>query len=267
MTNPLVVNFVRRRSKRVAEELSKHSLSDIRQFLDTLDETDATMVASRLPSNTLSRIMAYSKPSRLAGWIIGASLADASILIAHLPANRYQLLLDAAPAERRGRLQRRLGVAGQTVGTLTTSDFISVAPEQRCSDVLALMTQADLTQDQPLIVIRDDATYVGMVPVHVLMAERNAGRPVADFVQTVQPIASSASIDSVLALEEWFDFTVLPVTDAQHRFSGTVSLRDLRRASQQKTSQGSASPALPLIDSVFELYARALDMLLSWSRP
>jgi len=153
---------------------------------------------------------------------------DAADLVGELPEERREEVVRLLPLVQRRRVRALLGYDPATAGGLMSPEFVCVFSQATQSEVLSRI-RATRTSPEALAwvyVMNASRRLTGAVAlVDVLRAEPEACvGDIADLPQRVRP---DADLEEVARLMTDYDLTVVPVTDAEERMLGVVTVDDV----------------------------------------
>ena len=153
---------------------------------------------------------------------------DAADLLGELPEERREEVVRLLPLVQRRRVRALLGYDPATAGGLMSPEFVCVFSQATQSEVLSRI-RATRTSPEALAwvyVMNASRRLTGAVAlVDVLRAEPEACvGDIADLPQRVRP---DADLEEVARLMTDYDLTVVPVTDAEERMLGVVTVDDV----------------------------------------
>ena len=153
---------------------------------------------------------------------------DAADLVGELPEERREEVVRLLPLVQRRRVRALLGYDPATAGGLMSPEFVCVFSQATQSEVLSRI-RATRTSPEALAwvyVMNASRRLTGAVAlVDVLRAESEACvGDIADLPQRVRP---DADLEEVARLMTDYDLTVVPVTDAEERMLGVVTVDDV----------------------------------------
>ncbi len=153
---------------------------------------------------------------------------DAVDLLGELPEERREEVVRLLPLVQRRRVRALLGYDPATAGGLMSPEFVCVFSQATQSEVLSRL-RATRTSPEALAwvyVMNASRRLTGAIAlVDVLRADPDACiGDIADLPQRVRP---DADLEEVARLMTDYDLTVVPVTDADERLLGVVTVDDV----------------------------------------
>lgn len=153
---------------------------------------------------------------------------DAADLVGELPEERREEVVRLLPLVQRRRVRALLGYDPATAGGLMSPEFVCVFSQATQSEVLSRI-RATRTSPEALAwvyVMNASRRLTGAIAlVDVLRADSEACvGDIADLPQRVRP---DADLEEVARLMTDYDLTVVPVTDAEERLLGVVTVDDV----------------------------------------
>ncbi len=153
---------------------------------------------------------------------------DAVDVLGELPEERRDEVVRLLPLVQRRRVRALLGYDSATAGGLMSPEFVCVFSQATQSEVLSRI-RATRTSPEALAwvyVMNASRRLTGAIAlVDVLRAEpETCVGDIADMPQRVRP---DADLEEVARLMTDYDLTVVPVTDAEERLLGVVTVDDV----------------------------------------
>jgi Mg/Co/Ni transporter MgtE len=166
--------------------------------------------------------------AQVAALVAAMEADDAADLIASLPEERRDGLLELLPATKRRRVRTLLGFEPATAGGLMTPDFICLYGQATQAEALDRIRSSGYPADSiaSIFVMNAHKHLVGTLPLPDLLRADPDLRlgEVASIAQSVRP---TADLEEVARLMNDYDLTVLAVVDENERMVGVVTVDDV----------------------------------------
>jgi Mg/Co/Ni transporter MgtE len=153
---------------------------------------------------------------------------DAADLVAGLPEERREKVVELLPAVQRRRVRALLGYDPATAGGLMSPEFVCVYTQATQAEALERVRISPASAEALgwIYVMNTHRRLTGALSLADLVRadpDRRLGE-VAKFPQHVRP---DADLEEVSRLMTDYDLTVVPVVDEQERLLGVVTVDDL----------------------------------------
>jgi magnesium transporter len=252
LLGPEIQDMIQRRDfAGLRKVLAEFPLADAAEVINELPEEQRAVVFRILPTALAADVFEYldsdaqqvllrSLSSETAAQILNEmSPDDRTALLEELPGNAVaQLLALLTPAERKVA-QQLLNYPEGTVGRLMTPDFISVRDDWTIERVLAHIRQhgRDSETINVIYVTDERGKLIDDVRIREFLL-----RPTDTVVRAIHD-ASFISLmptdpaEKALELFKKYDRATLPVTDAEGRLLGIVTVDDMLDVQEQETTE------------------------------
>ena len=154
---------------------------------------------------------------------------DAADLVAELPEERREAVIEGLPRVARRKVRALLGYDPAEAGGLMSPDFVSVYRQATVAEALDRVRRSSLSDELLASVYVMDARhrFVGTMPIAALVR----ADPDADVVdlklQYVPRLIPEADFEEVARLMADYNLIAAPVVDAQERMIGVVTVDDV----------------------------------------
>jgi len=153
---------------------------------------------------------------------------DAADLVAGLPEERRELVVESLPPVQRRRVRALLGYDPATAGGLMSPEFVCVYSQATHAEMLDRVRGSHASSDALnwIYVMNSHKRLNGAIPLPGLLRaspELSAGE-IADTPQRVRP---AADLEEVARLMTDYDLTVVPVVDEEERVIGVITVDDV----------------------------------------
>lgn len=208
-----------KRRAEVAEALRDETLADV---LEELPDDDRVEILTRLPVERAADVLEAMQPD------------DATDLLSELPAETVERLLQLMEPDEAEPIRRLLRYEDDTAGGMMTTEPVILAPEASIAEALALVRREELTPALASMVFvarspleTPTGTLLGVVHGQRLLREP-PHQPVGSVLdKDVEPVPPEAPLATVTRQMATYNMLVLPVTDADGRLLGAVSVDDV----------------------------------------
>jgi len=207
------------RRRVLASALEDDRLADL---LEELSEDEQVRLVEGLDRERLARVLDEMEAD------------DAADLLGEFTASRQAELLGAMDPDEAEPVRRLLGYEPDTAGGLMTPEPVILGPQASVSEALARVRDPDLPVPLAAQVFvcqppleTPTGRYQGVVGIQRLLREapsKPLGRCLDD---DWEPIAAEAGEQEVARQLAAYDVVALPVTDAQRRLVGAVTVDDM----------------------------------------
>lgn len=156
-------------------------------------------------------------------------LEDLAEVVAELPEDLTEVVLNSLDNDRRQRLSATLAYPEGTAGRIMTRDVISVRSDVTLAVVLRYLRRFERLPDHTdaLMVVDDAGAYQGKLPLSDLLTA-DPERRVAEFLAEGQePIPTAMSESAVAALFDRRDLTSVAVVDDRRHLQGRITIDDV----------------------------------------
>jgi magnesium transporter len=212
----------------IAEALPRERVADL---LRALPQDRAADVLEYLDEELRSEVLEGLPTRQAAALVTEMTPDDRADVLEDLEEERADEILAKIPAAEREETERLLAYEPDTAGGLMTTEFVSVAEDERVEDALAgvrRIARGGRREAMHAIFAVDPAGAVkGVMSLHELLAAPE-GALIRDVAwEEVVTVAPSMDREEVARLTSEYDLVVLPVVDEQHRILGVVTVDDV----------------------------------------
>jgi CBS domain-containing protein len=187
---------------------------------DVFEELDAQhqieFVASR-PDAEVAALLSRMAPD------------DAADLVAELPAERREAVVEQVTPAQRRKVRALLGYDPAEAGGLMSPDFVSVYRHATVAEVLDRVRRSALPDENLATVYVMDAKrrFVGAVQLPALLRAEPGATAVDLDVEGVPHLLPEADFEEVARLMADYNLTAAPVLDREERMIGVVTVDDV----------------------------------------
>ena len=170
---------------------------------------------------------------------------DAVDLIEEMPANMVRRILSQADADTRKQINEILKYNDDSAGSVMTTEFVALTPDMTAADAIKQIraTGVDKETINTCYVLDDKYHLLGTVTIRALI--------LADPDQTCESlmIANAISVstqddqESAVQTMSKYDFTSLPVVDAENRMVGIITVDDALDIMEEEATEDIAKMA------------------------
>ena len=241
----------RRQLRQLKEELGAMNEVDIASFLDELPAEQMLLVFRLLPKELAAEVFAYLEDSDDQERLINALsdqelqevlrelyLDDTVDIIEDMPANVVsRILRNSAPAAR-SQINQLLNYPKDSAGSLMTTEFIALRPDDTVSQSFARIRREGLDKETvyTCYVVRS-RVLVGVVTVRRMLLSDEDTR-IADIMETnILSVHTLEDREVVAQMFARYDLTALPVVDGEHRLVGIITVDDAMDVLEEETTE------------------------------
>jgi len=154
---------------------------------------------------------------------------DAADLVAELPEERREVVVERLAPDQRRKVRALLGYDPAEAGGLMSTDFISVYRQASAAEVLDRIRRSTLADEMVASVYVMDAKhrFLGTLPLAALVRADPEAGVVSLGVQTIPHLIPEADFEEVARLMADYNLTAAPVLDAHERMIGVVTVDDV----------------------------------------
>lgn len=213
----------------LADYLETTTITNVRKFLDLLDEKQAIAVVNNLNLNYQSSLVkSYSREK--AAYILSLIDPDEAVdILLTFSKKRREAILSAMKEDVRKELFHLLQLSSTPIGDYLTTDYITVFPENTVGEVIQKIKKetGDFYFLNNVYVVNKDKQLIGVFNLHELLLQELT-TPVFKFMITnliVIHLTTSKEITVKKMIK--YKLTTLPVIGNQKRIVGIVTFDGL----------------------------------------
>ena len=240
-----------RQLRQLKEALGSMNEVDIASFLDTLPSEQMLLVFRLLPRELAAEVFAYLEDSddqerlinalsdRELQEVLGELYLDDTVdIIEEMPANVVsRILRNSAPAAR-SQINQLLNYPKDSAGSLMTTEFIALHPEDTVAQSFARIRREGLDKETvyTCYVVRS-RMLMGVVTVRrMLLSDEDT--PIADIMETnILSVHTLEDRETVAQMFGRYDLTALPVVDGENRLVGIITVDDAMDVLEEETTE------------------------------
>jgi len=214
----------------IAPLLSSLTPDEVRTVIELLfRQRRAASVVRELPPELLPMVTAALADQRLADVMGRLEIDDMLELVAGIPPERRAEVVGHLPAARREELERAERHPPSSAGRVMTTHFVALDEKLSAQQAIERIRAAgdETGSIFYLYVVDDEGRLRGVIPLRRLVSAP-PDRSVAELMIT-DPVSVSADADQEEAarLVARYDLLAIPVTDAQGRMLGVITVDDV----------------------------------------
>ncbi|MDO4866207.1 MAG: magnesium transporter [Clostridia bacterium] len=170
---------------------------------------------------------------------------DAVDLIEEMPANMVRRILSQADADTRKQINEILKYKDDSAGSVMTTEFVALAPGMTAADAIAEIraTGVDKETINTCYVLDEKYHLMGTVTIRSLILASPTDP--CENLMTAEPITVSTQDDqeSAVQMMSKYNFTSLPVVDAEGRMVGIITVDDALDIMEEEATEDIAKMA------------------------
>lgn len=240
-----------RQLRQLKAELGSMNEVDIASFLDTLSSEQMLLVFRLLPRELAAEVFAYLEDSNDQERLINALsdqelqevlrelyLDDTVDIIEDMPANVVSRILRNSAPTARSQINQLLNYPKDSAGSLMTTEFIALRPDDTVSRSFARIRREGLDKETvyTCYVVRS-RVLMGVVTVRRMLLSDEDTR-IADIMETnILSVHTLEDREVVAQMFARYDLTALPVVDGEHRLVGIITVDDAMDVLEEETTE------------------------------
>ena len=267
----------------VRDILSTMNPVDIASVLDELDERRLPLVFRLLPKELAADAFVEMEPEQQEVLIRGFSDAelrevleemfvdDAVDVIEEMPANVVRRILSQADPDMRRQINEILRYPEDSAGSMMTTEYVSLRPNMTVEEAILRIRRTGVDKETIYTCyVTKDRHLIGMVSVKDLLLAEDDEMLISDVMEeNVISVSTHDDQEQVVQMFSKYNFLALPVTDAEGRLVGIVTVDDAMDVMEDEATEdiqmiaGIAPTDKPYIRAgVFELVKSRIPWLL-----
>lgn len=240
-----------RQLRQLKAELGSMNEVDIASFLDTLSSEQMLLVFRLLPRELAAEVFAYLEDSDDQERLINALsdqelqevlrelyLDDTVDIIEDMPANVVSRILRNSAPSARSQINQLLNYPKDSAGSLMTTEFIALRPDDTVSQSFARIRREGLDKETvyTCYVVRS-RVLIGVVTVRRMLLSAEDTR-IADIMETnLLSVHTLEDRETVAQMFGRYDLTALPVVDGENRLVGIITVDDAMDVLEEETTE------------------------------
>ena len=224
----------------VRDILSTMNPVDIASVLDELDERWLPLVFRLLPKELAADAFVEMEPEQQELLIRGFSDAelkevldemfvdDAVDVIEEMPANVVRRMLSQADPVMRRQINEILRYPEDSAGSIMTTEYVSLRPNMTVEEAILRIRRTGVDKETIYTCyVTKDRQLLGMVSVKDLLLADDDEKLICEIMEeNVISVATHDDQEQVVQMFSKYNFLALPVTDAEGRMVGIVTVDD-----------------------------------------
>jgi CBS domain-containing protein len=153
---------------------------------------------------------------------------DAADLVAQLPEERRDDVIELLPFVQRRRVRTLLGHDPATAGGLMSPDFVCVYAQATVPETIDRIRRSNATADELawIFAMNTHHRLVGAIPLaDLLRADHRSS--IEDVAEAPQSVRADADLEEVARLMTDYDLSVVAVVDSEARMIGVITVDDV----------------------------------------
>ena len=230
----------KKRYQSVRDILSTMNCADIAAVLDELDVRWLSLVFRLLPKELAAEAFAEMEPQQQELLIRGFSdselkevldemfVDDAVDMIEEMPANVVRRILSQADPLMRRQINEILRYPEDSAGSMMTTEYVSLRPHMTVGEAILCIRRTGVDKETIYTCyVTKDRRLLGMVSVRELLLAEHDDIKICDIMEeNVISVSTHDDQEQVVQMFSKYNFLALPVTDAEGRMVGIVTVDD-----------------------------------------
>lgn len=240
-----------RKFSALIEALDEINAVDAAEFMATLTEQElptvfrllkkdtAAEIFAELPSALQEQIVNSMSDKELSGVMEELFIDDAVDLLEEMPAGVVNRILKTASSERRQEINRFLKYSEDSVGSIMTSEWISIYDSLTVEQAVAYIRKTGIDKETVYVIYVTDPRkiLVGIIELRDLLFAKPEDA-ISDLMQTsIISVHTTDDRESAAATISKYDLLALPVVDSENRLVGIVTVDDAVDVIQEEATE------------------------------
>jgi len=251
-TDHLVMLAEMGREDRVQEAMRRLHPADAAEVLDAIEEDDlrsrlfahletprAAAVLSLLGDQARETLLDALPEARLRAFLTALESDDAADLLAELPREKVERLLQSIPPRLSADVRDLLRYDEESAGGIMQREFVALPAAATVDDAIEAVRRraADVPDIHNIFVVDDHQHLIGVLPLRLLILA-NPRTALRNLMQ-IDPMAAHTGMDQeeVATLFSKYDLVSLPVVDASGRLVGRITVDDVVDVIEEEASE------------------------------
>jgi magnesium transporter len=232
------------------EALASMNIVDVGEIFEDLSTERTIQIFRLLPKDIAANVFAHIIPEKqqiiiealtdveVGGIIEGLFMDDAVDFIEEMPANVVSRVLQTATPERRDVINRLLKYPEESVGSIMTTEYMSLREDFTVLEAFAKMRENHRVKGiHTCYIVRRDKILLGAVSLKSLLLAKEHER-VGDLVRThVISAQTHDDQEQAAGLFRKYDFLSLPVVDKENRLVGIITVDDMVEIVEEEATE------------------------------
>ncbi len=240
-----------RKFSALIEALHEINAVDAAEFMATLSEEElptvfrllkkdtAAEIFAELPSMLQEQIVDSMSDKELSGVMEELFIDDAVDLLEEMPASVVNRILKTASPERRQEINRFLKYSEDSVGSIMTSEWISIYDTLTVEEAVSYIRKTGIDKETVYVIYVTDIRkiLVGILELRDLLFAKPEDR-ISDLMQTsIISVKTTDDKESAATAISKYDLLALPVVDSENRLVGIVTVDDAVDVIQEEATE------------------------------
>jgi len=251
-TNQLVMLAEEGREDEVQEAMRRLHPADAAELLDAIEEPEvrsrlfahletprAAAVLSLLGDQARESLLDTLPEARLRAFVTALESDDAADLLAELPREKVERLLQSIPARLSADVRDLLRYDEESAGGIMQREFVALPADATVDDVIDVVRRraADVPDIHNIFVVDDHQHLIGVLPLRLLILANP--RTALRNIMQADPAAAHTGMDQeeVATLFSKYDLLSLPVVDGAGRLVGRITVDDVVDVIEEEASE------------------------------
>ncbi len=250
-TDHLVMLAEMGREDQVQDAMRRLHAADAAELLDAIEEDDlrsrlfahldtarAAAVLSLLGDQARETLLDSLPETRLRGFLTALESDDAADILAELPREKVERLLQAIPPRLSADVRDLLRYDEESAGGIMQREFVALPPDATVDDGIDAVRRraADVPDIHNIFVVDEQHRLIGVLPIRQLILA-NPRTALRNLMQT--PVTAHTGMDQeeVATLFSKYDLLSLPVVDATGKLVGRITVDDVVDVIEEEASE------------------------------
>lgn len=238
--------------KQVKEELKDMHVQDIADLLEHIESPiDLIKVFKILPKDVGAEVFSYTESDiqeklvsalsdKELGYIIEEMYIDDAVdFVEEMPANVVERILKTSTKETRALINKYLGYAGDTAGTIMTPEFIDLKENQTIASCLKRIKRLGENVETINVMYITDSSRIlkGVVSIRDILLADEEAKVGSIMDENVIYAETSTDQEEIARLFRQYNFLALPIVDKEKRLVGIVTIDDVIDVIEEETTE------------------------------
>ena len=252
MYKKLLEQIESNRLKQVKEELKDMHVQDIADLLEHIESPiDLIKVFKILPKDVGAEVFSYTESDiqeklvsalsdKELGYIIEEMYIDDAVdFVEEMPANVVERILKTSTKETRALINKYLGYADDTAGTIMTPEFIDLKENQTIASCLKRIKRLGENVETINVMYITDSSRIlkGVVSIRDILLADEESKVGSIMDENVIYAETSTDQEEIARLFRQYNFLALPIVDKEKRLVGIVTIDDVIDVIEEETTE------------------------------
>lgn len=251
-TEHLIALAATGREDQLQEAIRRLHPADAAELLDAIEEDElrtrlfahletphAAAVLSLVGDHARDALLDALPEARLRAILAALESDDAADLLAELPHEKVERLLQSIPPRLSADVRDLLRYDEESAGGIMQREFVALPADATVDDAIDAVRRraADVPDIHNIFVVDDQQHLIGVLPLRLLILA-NPRTALRNLMQA-DPVAAHTGMDQeeVAALFRKYDLLSLPVVDAAGRLIGRITVDDVVDVIEEEASE------------------------------